>query len=98
MSLTGLEAVAEEVAADAPVVEGRSQWQLTWRRLRADKVAMASLIVIGVIVVLAIAAPVRRDHPPPAEHRLPEQRRDRGGQPGAPGHRRVLAGHRRHRP
>jgi len=67
MSLTGLEAVAEEVAADAPVVEGRSQWQLTWRRLRADKVAMASLIVIGVIVVLAIAAPlfVAITHHPP---------------------------------
>ena len=67
MSLTGLEVVADEVASDAPVVEGRSQWQLTWRRLRHDKVAMASLIVIGVIIVLAIAAPlfVAITHHPP---------------------------------
>ena len=37
-----------------------------------------------IMVVLAIAAPgVRRDHPPPAEHRVPEHRRERGGQPGA---------------
>ena len=36
---------------------------------------MAALIVILVMIVLAIAAPaVRLDHPPPAEHRLPEHR------------------------
>ncbi len=39
-------------------VEGRSQWQLTWRRLRGDKVAVASMVVILVMVVLAIGAPV----------------------------------------
>src|SRR5580658_10553651 len=67
MSLTGLEAVAGEVATDAPIVEGRSQWQLTWRRLRHDKVAMASLIVILIIIALAIAAPlfVSITHHPP---------------------------------
>jgi peptide/nickel transport system permease protein len=47
---------AESVPEQA--IEGRSQWQLTWRRLRQDKVAMASLVVILVICVLAIAAPV----------------------------------------
>jgi len=39
-------------------VEGRSQWQLTWRRLRRDKVAMTALVVIVIIVALAIAAPL----------------------------------------
>ena len=82
MSVTGLEFAGQEAAAGesaldagAAKIQGRSQWQLTWRRLRQDKVAMASLVVIVIIVVLAIAAPaVRLDHPPPAEHRLPEHR------------------------
>jgi peptide/nickel transport system permease protein len=58
MSLTGLESVAEQMATDAPVVEGRSQWQLTWRRLLHDKVAIASIVVILVMVILAITAPL----------------------------------------
>jgi peptide/nickel transport system permease protein len=48
-------------AADAQqaggVVEGRTQWQLTWLRLRSDKVAMAALVVVIVMVIIAIAAP-----------------------------------------
>jgi peptide/nickel transport system permease protein len=44
-------------AAPEQAIEGRSQWQLTWRRLRHDKVAIVSLIVIVVMVALAIAAP-----------------------------------------
>jgi peptide/nickel transport system permease protein len=67
MSLTELQVVAEAAGADAPVVEGRSQWQLTWRRLRRDKVAMASLIVIAIMILLAIFAPVFvafTHHPP----------------------------------
>jgi peptide/nickel transport system permease protein len=58
MSVTEVEfqATAAE-AAPVQAIEGRSQWQLTWRRLRQDKVAMTSLIVILVICVLAIAAP-----------------------------------------
>jgi peptide/nickel transport system permease protein len=65
--LTGLEAAAEEVGTDAAVVEGRSQWQLTWRRLRHDKVAIASLLVILIMIVLAIGAPafVAITHHPP---------------------------------
>jgi len=38
-------------------IEGRSQWQLTWRRLLHDKVAVASIIVILLVTVLAIIAP-----------------------------------------
>jgi peptide/nickel transport system permease protein len=43
--------------AGAPV-EGRSQWQLTWRRLRHDKVSMIALVVVVIMIVLAIIAPV----------------------------------------
>ncbi len=61
MSITDVKFEAREVAegqSAAASVEGRSQWQLTWRRLRSDKVSMIALTVIVVMVVLAIAAPV----------------------------------------
>ena len=80
-------------------IEGRSQWQLTWRRLRSDKVAIAALIVVLIIVVLAIAAPVFvaiTHHPPNIAY--PNTGEDVGRQPGRPGHQRLLARHRRHRP
>ena len=58
MSVTELEFEAQ-TAESAPeqAIEGRSQWQLTWRRLRTDKMAIASLIVILIMVALALAAP-----------------------------------------
>jgi peptide/nickel transport system permease protein len=72
MSIGGIEveareAVAAEAVMDSTNVEGRSQWQLTWRRLRRDRVAMAALAFIVVMVVLAIAAPlfVSITHHPP---------------------------------
>lgn len=49
--------VAEGLQAAGPV-EGRTQWQLTWRRLRSDKVSMIALAVIVIMLVLAIIAPV----------------------------------------
>ena len=58
---------AEAAVELARGVEGRSQWQLTWRRLRSDKVAMVSLVVILIMIVLAIIAPVFASithHPP----------------------------------
>ena len=67
IEVEGREALAAEAVLDSAKVEGRSQWQLTWRRLRSDKVAVAALIVILVMVVLAIAAPVFvsiTHHPP----------------------------------
>jgi peptide/nickel transport system permease protein len=58
MSVTEIEFQAR-AAEDAPVqaIEGRSQWRLTWQRLRGDKVAVASAVVIVIMVGLAIAAP-----------------------------------------
>jgi peptide/nickel transport system permease protein len=38
-------------------IEARSQWRLTWRRLRRDKAAIASAAVIVIVAVLALAAP-----------------------------------------
>jgi peptide/nickel transport system permease protein len=45
-------------SAAGEAVEGRSPWQLAWVRLRHDKVAVGSSIVIGVIVLLALCAPL----------------------------------------
>ena len=58
MSVTEIEFQAR-AAQDAPAaaIEGRSQWRLTWRRLRGDKVAVASAVVIVIMAGLAIAAP-----------------------------------------
>ncbi|MBL8930420.1 MAG: ABC transporter permease [Kineosporiaceae bacterium] len=50
-------APAPSAPAAAPA-HGRSPGQLAWRRLRRNKVAMASLFLIVVIVLLAIFAPL----------------------------------------
>jgi ABC-type dipeptide/oligopeptide/nickel transport system permease subunit len=66
-------------------IVGRSPWTLAWRRLRRDRVAMASLVVIVLICLVAIFAPVfahLTGHPPNVQYRhvglSPE------GQPRAP--------------
>jgi peptide/nickel transport system permease protein len=58
MSISEIEFQAGTVE-NAPVqaIQGRSQWALTWRRLRRDKMAVASMIVIVLIAACAIAAP-----------------------------------------
>ncbi|HEY3905891.1 MAG TPA: ABC transporter permease [Streptosporangiaceae bacterium] len=59
MSVTELQFQAASVEnAPAIAIEGRSQWQLTWRRLRSDKVAVASVIVIFLMIAFALAAPL----------------------------------------
>jgi peptide/nickel transport system permease protein len=48
-------------------IEGRSPWRLAFERLRRDKAALISMIVIVLIVVVAIIAPVFKHitgHPP----------------------------------
>ncbi|HWG00359.1 MAG TPA: ABC transporter permease, partial [Trebonia sp.] len=49
---------AEEAQKAAGPVEGRTQWQLTWRRLRSDKVSIIALVVVIVMIILAVIAPV----------------------------------------
>jgi peptide/nickel transport system permease protein len=59
MSISEIEFQAKTVeeAAPGPGIQGRSQWWLTWRRLRRDKMAIASMIVIILMAGIAIAAP-----------------------------------------
>jgi peptide/nickel transport system permease protein len=58
VSITEIEFQAAAVeGAPEQAVEGRSQWQLTWGRLRRDKVSVTAIIVIVIMVLLAIFAP-----------------------------------------
>ncbi len=63
------EAPGEGTVAPAPAkkIEGRSPWRLAWERLRRDKVAMTSLVVIVLIALMAVFAPLfahLTGHPP----------------------------------
>ena len=59
MSISELEFQAKTVEDTAGhTIEGRSQWWLTWQRLRRDKMAVAAMIVIVLIALCAILAPV----------------------------------------
>ena len=50
-----------DIAADADgAIVARSPTALFWRRLRQDKVAVASLVVVVVLIVVAIAATIQR--------------------------------------
>ncbi|MGN6677668.1 MAG: ABC transporter permease [Streptosporangiaceae bacterium] len=59
MSITEAAFVAQAVE-DVPeeAIEGRSQWALTWRRLRSDRISMLSIAVIIVVILAALLAPV----------------------------------------
>ncbi len=74
-------------------VEGRTQWQLTWRRLRNDPVSMIALAVIVIMVILAIAAPVFASltgHP--VDTAYPDTGEDASGNPVGPGVNGFLLG------
>jgi peptide/nickel transport system permease protein len=59
VSITEVQFQAQQVeTAPEQAIEGRSQWQLTWRRLRSDKMAVASAVVILLMCAIAIFAPV----------------------------------------
>jgi peptide/nickel transport system permease protein len=55
-------------------VAGRGPWRLAWRRLRANRIALAALALFAAIVVFVLAAPLWADHVahsgPNAQHTL----------------------------
>jgi peptide/nickel transport system permease protein len=62
MSLTEVQTVGTSVeGASVQSIAGRSPWQLAWRRLRSDKVAIASGIIIVLLCALALFAPLISD-------------------------------------
>jgi peptide/nickel transport system permease protein len=58
VTVTQLETQRLAAEAAAPAIEGRSPLQLAWFRLRRDRVAMISAVVIVLLAVLALAAPL----------------------------------------
>ena len=75
----------EPQAAGREPIQGRGPWALAWRRLRKDKVAMISLVVILLIVLMAICAPLiahLTGHPPNTQYR--DTGLDESGLPVAP--------------
>jgi peptide/nickel transport system permease protein len=94
VSITEVEfQVASVENAPVQAVEGRSQWQLTWLRLRSDKVAIASLIVIVIMFALALASPAIAalvHHPPNTAYPLTGE--NVAGNPVGPGTNGFLLG------
>ncbi|HEY1369568.1 MAG TPA: ABC transporter permease [Gaiellaceae bacterium] len=73
MSVAELEQSAGAVGvADGEAIEGRSPWQLAWSRLRHDRVAIGSIVVIVLVVLVALFAPLIAHlvgHPYDAQYR-----------------------------
>ena len=44
-------------AATGEVVKGTSLWQDAWRRLRKNRLAVAGLVIVGVVVAASLAGP-----------------------------------------
>ena len=83
----------EPEATDSQTIEGRSQWNLTWRRLLHDKMAVASMIVIIIIAILAIIAPViagLTNHP--VDETFPNTGLSAAGLPVGPGSHGFILG------
>src|SRR6204780_1276304 len=78
--------LTEEAQDQGGPVQGRTQWQLTWLRLRSDKVSMIALAVIVIMVLLAIFAPAiaaLTHHP--VDIAYPVQGENEDGNPVGPG-------------
>jgi peptide/nickel transport system permease protein len=48
----------EPIPVGRKLIQGRSPFQLAWERLRRDKAAIASMVIIALIILLALLAPV----------------------------------------
>lgn len=67
-------------------VEGRTPLQSAWRRFRADRAAMAALVVLAAIVVFALAAPLLAGWTGHTYHgTYPKTGVDEFGRPAGPG-------------
>ncbi|MGI9009280.1 MAG: ABC transporter permease [Streptosporangiaceae bacterium] len=94
MSITEVQFQATAVE-NAPVqaIQGRSQWQLTWRRLRNDKIAVASVVVIFLIVAFALCAPLIASFTGHGvDQAFPNTGENAAGSPVAPGTHGFLLG------
>jgi peptide/nickel transport system permease protein len=77
-------------AAAPAEIAARSPWQLFWRRLRTDKVAMTALVVVVLLILIAIFAPLitKLVGAPPYDH-LDSKALDSFGQPTGPSSKHI---------
>src|SRR5260221_76082 len=94
MSITEVQFQATAVHdAPAQAIEGRSQWHPTWRRLRNDKVAVISVIVIGLVIPFPLAAAlIAHATGHGVDAAFPNTGEDASGQPVGPGTHGFLIG------
>jgi peptide/nickel transport system permease protein len=71
-------------------IAARSPWELFWRRLKSDKVAMGALIVVILLILIAVFAPliIKAVGAPAYDHFDPAAR-DSFGQPTGPSSKHI---------
>ena len=80
-----------EVLAGGEEIRARSPGQLFWRRFRSDRVALAAAVVVGVLIAVAVLAPVIIDVAgAPAWDHFDHSAQDSFGQPTGPSSRHLL--------
>jgi peptide/nickel transport system permease protein len=73
-------------AAATGEIAARSPWQLFWRRLKSDKVAMVALVVVVLLILVAIfAEPLAKLLGAPPYDFFDHKAQDEFGQPSGPG-------------
>jgi ABC-type dipeptide/oligopeptide/nickel transport system permease subunit len=80
------------VGTGAPIGEiaARSPWQLFWRRLKTDKLAMGALIVVILLILIAAFAPlIIKAFGAPAYDHFDAAARDQYGQPTGPSSKHI---------
>jgi peptide/nickel transport system permease protein len=77
------EALTERDTPEAPRIAGRSLWQISWLRLRRDRVAMTGGVIVLLYFVMAIAAPLlaRLEGQDPYTYHIGLLNGDAGGAP-----------------
>ena len=75
----------------APGIAARSPWQLFWRRLRSDRVALGALVVVAILVLVAVFAPliIKLVGAPSWDH-FDHSAQDSFGQPTGPSGRHIF--------
>jgi peptide/nickel transport system permease protein len=72
-------------------IAARSPWQLFWRRLKGDKVALTALVVVILLAIIALFAPlIIKLVGAPAYDHFDHSAQDQFGQPTGPSSRHLL--------
>jgi peptide/nickel transport system permease protein len=72
-------------------IAARSPWELFWRRLKGDKVALTALVVVVMLILVALFAPliIKAVGAPPYDH-FDHSAQDEFGQPTGPSAKHIL--------